>query len=94
MSYGLSELKRKDNQLHFLLLENDTQDNSKYMFDEHQEFFRFYDYTNMYELDEDFETVSPEDTKFDYTEEEWEKLFRDLITKARDIDVEIKEVWV
>ncbi len=47
-----------------------------------------------YELDEDFETVSPEDTKFDYTEEEWEKLFRDLIAKARDIDVEIKEVYV
>ena len=95
MSYSLSELKRKDSKdmRHYFLLSNDTVDNSKYMFDENLEFRKFYDYSNMYELDTDFESVSFGDSKFNYTEKEWQTLFQELIEKARNIDVEIKDIW-
>ena len=96
MSHSLSELKQKDSKdkRHYLLLSNDTVDNSKYMFNENLEFRKFYDYSNMYELDTDFEPVSFENTKFNYTEKEWQTLFQELIEKARNLDVEIKDIWV
>lgn len=96
MSHSLSELKRKDSKdkRHYLLLSNDTVDNSKYMFNENLEFRKFYDYSNMYELDTDFESVSFGDSKFNYTEKEWQTLFQELIEKARNIDVEINDIWV